>query len=1481
MQRASYTYDHYGDDERDNLRPEEVKEGWDVFENPITVEEEGSMADQKWFDCLERASKFIAYIVVFILVLSCAIISKGTLLFMTSQLSESDTKSYCNRNLAQDKHYIVTLPTVERVMWIWILIFAYCIPQIGTFIRSLRIVAFKTWAMPGMMDTVSIAFTESCSTIGFALLIFGVLPELDVVKGAMLTNAVCFIPAVLALLSRNVGCNVNTLRGAMDIISITAQATAFITWPLLPDSPTILWLIPVSLFLISIGWWENFTPKSYSINFINSAMKWLCRSNKAFVNDRYFVYIFVSLWKCILFFISVLILFWAREDRVEFLFNNFELAFSEHYVNVTEILPLIGGMEGPNFEEAIQSGPGTQILTNSMTPWYLLLINALTTYVCYAVAKFACKIQIQGFGYALPVNLAVPVTISGLIAMCGEYNKDVCAFYDTIPTYLFFDSPPVYLLADFITQQQSYIWLLWLISQTWITIDLWTPLCEKLARTEKLFVRPMFEPFCLDQDLGLNRRRDNDDEPMSEHYIKDDAQQMLDEIDDQEIEDKDSITMIYACGTMWHETKSEMMAFMKSILRLDEDQLVRMKAKKTYKHLKIPNLFNFETHIFFDDAFYRRSPDDPCPEINPYVKDLIDVVNEAVLEIHNGVRIRPPAKLETPYGGRLEWKLPGGNKMYAHLKDKTKIRAKKRWSQVMYMYYLLGHRLMDNENLSETSKWKRGSNTYILALDGDIDFQPKAVHLLADLMKKNRDLGAACGRIHPMGSGAMVWYQKFEYAIGHWLQKATEHMIGCVLCSPGCFSLFRGSALMDDSVMNKYTTTSEEAVHFVQYDQGEDRWLCTLLLQRGHKVEYSAASDSFTHCPEGFTEFYKQRRRWMPSTTANIIDLLMNYRRTVDNNDNISTLYIGYQLVLLIGTVLGPGTIFLMLVGAFVAAFQVEQWTSFLMNGIPIITFMIICGLFKENVQLIVAGFLSTIYGLVMMAVLVGIMLQIQNDGILAPSSLFFFCVAGEMIITALFHPKEIGCLPYGIVYYVTVPSMYMLLVIYSVFNMNNISWGTRDGTVVQEKKDGEADANAEEATPTEKKNLRHKIYSFFSNPEDNTGSFELSFAGLFRILLCTSNVTSREEEQIKLLSDSLRELHTKLDGLQTQMNGGPISGQPTKKVTQHDLKIRPSAMTRLTGSEAMPKRQHSMMDQQSDFDEDFDDYDHYTTESSYESSVGEEIWLHCDKLRPSPSRHLHPSEESFWTACIARYLTPINEGNTLIAAKLKDLRDKAVFTFFMLNAVFVLVVFLLTLKKDDIHIKWPLGIKANFTYQDDTGNIEVIREYLQLEPIGFVFLIFFAILLIVQFVAMFFHRFGTFSQILANTKVNFTLFKPKSTDNKNDGEEAVMVTRRITRWMPIENGNATILPPRHRATFIGLIGPKVPRPTTYDLSERFELTHDRCQNEANFEAPVPRQTLNRLMRANSMAVFRDPEQIEFRERRRNTRNSRHNITSV
>ena len=295
----------------------------------------------------------------------------------------------------------------------------------------------------------------------------------------------------------------------------------------------------------------------------------------------------------------------------------------------------------------------------------------------------------------------------------------------------------------------------------------------------------------------------------------------------------------------------------------------------------------------------------------------------------------------------------------------------------MYMYYLLGYKLMDAANKTDEEKDIIAENTFLLALDGDIDFQPAAVLKLVDLMKKDTHLGAACGRIHPLGSGFMKWYQMFEYAIGHWLQKSTEHVMGCVLCSPGCFSLFRAKALMDNNVMKMYTTMSEKPLHFVQYDQGEDRWLCTLLLQRGWRVAYSAASDAYTFVPEAFNEFFNQRRRWMPSTIANIVDLLSDYKRVVKENKDLSMGYISYQMMLMVGTILGPGTIFLMLVGAFTAAFGIPNWDSFLYNLIPIIGYMLICYTMKSDIQLFVAQVLSAMYALVMMAVLVGIMLQV------------------------------------------------------------------------------------------------------------------------------------------------------------------------------------------------------------------------------------------------------------------------------------------------------------------------------------------------------------------------------------------------------------------------------------------------------------------------------------------------------------------------
>lgn len=55
-----------------------------------------------------------------------------------------------------------------------------------------------------------------------------------------------------------------------------------------------------------------------------------------------------------------------------------------------------------------------------------------------------------------------------------------------------------------------------------------------------------------------------------------------------------------------------------------------------------------------------------------------------------------------------------------------------------------------------------------------------------------------------------------------------------------------------------------------------------------------------------------------------------------------------------------------------------------------------------------------------------------------------------------------------------------------------------------------------------------------------------------------------------------------------------------------------------------------------------------------------------------------------------------------MITQGLKELRNKSVFFFAVFNALFVLIIFMLTLHKDTLHIDWPLGVKENITVTED-----------------------------------------------------------------------------------------------------------------------------------------------------------------------------------
>ena len=167
-------------------------------------------------------------------------------------------------------------------------------------------------------------------------------------------------------------------------------------------------------------------------------------------------------------------------------------------------------------------------------------------------------------------------------------------------------------------------------------------------------------------------------------------------------------------------------------------------------------------------------------------------------------------------------------------------------------------------------------------------------------------------------------------------------------------------------------------------------------------------------------------------------------------NDNISRIYLLYQFLVFASSVLGPATVLLMTAGAYHTVFRVSLYWSYFIAIIPPGGFIVVCLLMKANHQLIIAAILSAFYAIIMMIVLVGTAINFVFEGWTSPNVIFVMLLICVFAISAILHPQEMTCMLYGPLYFLCIPSGYLLLIIYFLCNMNNISWGTRE---VQTKK--------------------------------------------------------------------------------------------------------------------------------------------------------------------------------------------------------------------------------------------------------------------------------------------------------------------------------------------------------------------------------------------------------------------------------------------
>jgi len=481
---------------------------------------------------------------------------------------------------------------------------------------------------------------------------------------------------------------------------------------------------------------------------------------------------------------------------------------------------------------------------------------------------------------------------------------------------------------------------------------------------------------------------------------------------------------------------------------------------------------------------------------------------------------------------------------------------------------------------------------------------------------------------------------------------------------------------------------------------------------------------------------------------------------------------------------------------------------------------------------------MSTAYAILMLAVTVGIVVQTSQDSWTSPNAMFIIVITGIFVCAGLLHPEEFMCLMPGVLYFLCIPSGFLLLFIYAMINMNVVSWGTREVLKVDEletvkiKGDSLRDRFLREvkriglimcccikdrcvafienkSRPRPKKDEivkeiiaelgkleggvrvgpssvgaispgggvggdfgrhsvmleRHPSFESRGTSYERPGSLaagnyerQANYIAAAAAAVAAGGSTSAEggRPAMSLLEERQRSIVRQLDSIHKDMQvtgvggGGGVSMAESVK-QDYNRPIYSPVDPHGRGGVAPPgdkyKDTESLVYDQVHRDKSlYDDRLPSVEPRPQRDDLINPYWVLDRDIGAGPVRYMEQNETQFWQKLIEKYLYPIDQDKAheaKIKRDLRTLRNNAVFLFFMLNFLWLFIIFLLQIVQEQLQ---------------DTLYIRVPKrgstEEKHFEPLSVAFLVFFAMIILIQFVSMLFHRYGTFLHILASTSL-------------------------------------------------------------------------------------------------------------------------------
>eukprot|EP01138_Halocafeteria_seosinensis_P007332 gb/GECG01007496.1/.p1 GENE.gb/GECG01007496.1/~~gb/GECG01007496.1/.p1 ORF type:complete len:2327 (+),score=325.61 gb/GECG01007496.1/:1-6981(+) len=361
---------------------------------------------------------------------------------------------------------------------------------------------------------------------------------------------------------------------------------------------------------------------------------------------------------------------------------------------------------------------------------------------------------------------------------------------------------------------------------------------------------------------------------------------------------------------------------------------------------------------------------------------------------------------------------------------------------------------------------------YCLLVDVGTWPKPKSIMYLVKAMEDNPQLGGVTGEIEATDASKtniLEAAQYFEYRAGHILDKPMESSFGFISVLPGAFSAFRWKAIRGEPLSEYFkleeNNPSKLGPFVANMYLAEDRILCFEILAKKNKsytLRFVKESAAVTDIPTTLLELTKQRRRWLNGAFFALLFYIFKFWKLLSRSSHSFGRRIAliiqfvYFLSLLFFNWFGVVLLYLSFVLIVTIAFRAiedDQLRTVFKFAFHILYLclsvtQILFGL-GSKVQDVRKIYLvsSGAYGSLVVLAL-GLSLWHVAQGVSPALLVISLSGFGTFFIAALLYGRFFGMLSTFLQYLFLLPTFLNIFTVYSFCNLDDISWGTKEGSL-------------------------------------------------------------------------------------------------------------------------------------------------------------------------------------------------------------------------------------------------------------------------------------------------------------------------------------------------------------------------------------------------------------------------------------------------